>query len=101
MFGMVAIAVFGLVVMGLWNWLMPTVFGWSEIGFWQAIVLLILSRILFGGFHGHWGGGSHWRHRMQERWKRMTPEEREKFGAGFHGHCGWKKETANSEVKAD
>ena len=36
------LAVFGLVVMGLWNWLMPALFGWSEIGFLQAVGLLVM-----------------------------------------------------------
>ena len=47
-----ACAVFGFVVMGLWNWLAPAVFGAHTITFWQALGLLILGRILFGGFHG-------------------------------------------------
>jgi hypothetical protein len=83
-----AVAVFGLVVMSLWNWLMPALFGWKLLTFWQAIGLLILSKLLLGGFRGRWGGHSHWRHRMRERWEQMTPEEREKFRAGFRGHCG-------------
>ena len=83
-----ALAVFGLVVMGLWNWLTPALFGWKEIGFWQAIGLLVLSRILFGKFGGPWGRGMRWRQQMLERWERMTPEEREKFRAGIRGHCG-------------
>jgi hypothetical protein len=97
----VAIAVFGLIVMGLWNWLMPVLFGWPEIGFWQAVALLVLSKILFGGFRGPWGHGMHWRHRMQERWERMTPEEREKFQTGFRGHCGHRHEPAQSAAPVD
>lgn len=93
-----AFAAFGLAVMGLWNWLMPALFGAPEIGFFQAVALLILSRILLGGFRGPWGGGMHWRHRMKERWEGMTPEEREKFRSGFRGGCGRPKETANSEA---
>ncbi len=84
----VAVAVFGAAVMLLWNWLMPALFGWSSIGFPQALGLLILGRILFGRFGGHWGGHMGWRHRMMERWNHMTPEEREKFRAGFRGRCG-------------
>jgi hypothetical protein len=71
--------VFGYVVMQLWNWLMPGLFGLHMIGFWQAVGLLVLSKILFGGFHGRHGGHGNWRHRMGERWGHMTPEEREKF----------------------
>ena len=40
----------GEVVMHLWNWLLPTLFGWRQITFWQALGLLALCRILFGGF---------------------------------------------------
>jgi chromate transport protein ChrA len=83
-----AIAVFGFVVMNLWNWLMPAVFGFKAIGFWQAIGLLVLSKLLFGGFHGRHGGGMHCRARMRERWAQMTPEEREKFREGMRRRCG-------------
>ncbi len=65
------------IVMGLWNWLVPPIIGWKAIDFWQALGLLVLSRILFGfrgGFGGHWRG--RWRERMGQRWAQMTPEER-------------------------
>lgn len=84
----VAAAVFGFVVMSLWNWLAPTVFGARPINFWQALGILILSKILFGGFRGHAGYGGHWRRRMIERWEQMTPEEREKFRQGMVSRCG-------------
>jgi hypothetical protein len=87
-FAAVAIAVFGFVVMSLWNWLMPSLFGWKLIGFWQAVGLVILSKILFGGFRGGPGRHLYWRRRMMERWAQMTPEEREKFRQGIQGCCG-------------
>lgn len=77
-----------LLLMSLWNSLLPDLFGWKPITFWQAAGLLILSRILFVGFRGRSGWRGHWRHRMQERWERMTPEEREKFRAGMRDRCG-------------
>lgn len=80
----VAVPVFGLIVMSLWNWLMPSLFDVHPVGFWQALGLFLLSRILFGGFGGD-GGRRHWRHRMMERWERMSPEERERFRAGIEG----------------
>ena len=83
-----AIAVFGFLVMNLWNWLMPVIFGWKAIHFWQAVGVIILSRILFGGFHGRPCGHMLWRHRMRERWEQMTPEEREKFREGLQHRCG-------------
>jgi hypothetical protein len=64
----------------LWNWLTPVLFGWKAIGFLQAVGLLVLSRILFGGFRGRCGHGHHG---MAARLEAMTPEEREKFQAGM------------------
>ena len=64
-----ALAVFGFVVMSLWNWLTPALFGWKLISFWQAVGLVILTRILFGGFRGRRRPGRHWRYRMMERWE--------------------------------
>lgn len=82
LFGVLFLALFGFVVMSLWNWLMPALFGWKMVTFWQAIGLVILSKIFFGGFRGG-PRGWHWRHRMMERWQQMTPQEREKFQAGM------------------
>jgi len=80
------VTIFSFVVMRLWNWLVPPIFGWHVISFWQAVGLLVLRKILFGGFRG--GPGRHWRHRMSERWEGMSPEEREKFREGMRGRCG-------------
>ena len=85
-FAIVAAAVLGFVVKSLWNALMPPIFGWHMITFWQGLGLLLLSKILFGGFHRHGGGRNHWRARMKDRWEHMTPEEREKFRNGMR--CG-------------
>lgn len=87
LFALLAVTVLSFVVMTLWNWLMPGIFGLHSIGFWQALGLLLLSKILFGGF---FGGRSHmhWRRRLIERWAQMTPEEREKFQQGIRGRCG-------------
>jgi hypothetical protein len=95
-FAVLFVTVFGYAVMRLWNWLMPVLFGWHLINFWQAVGILVLSKILFGGLHGRHGGRMHWRHRMRERWERMTPEEREKFShsaRGRWGSCGPVDET--------
>jgi hypothetical protein len=75
-----AIAALGWVVMVLWNGVIPAAFaGAHAIDYVHAVGLLVLSRILFGGFRGHggWHGRRHWR-----RWEQMTPEEREKFQQG-------------------
>jgi hypothetical protein len=88
-----AVALFGAIVQHLWNWLIPAIVGWHAVNFWQAVGILLLSKILFGGFRGR--GGMHWRHRMGERWEKMSPEEREKFSQVLRGRCGhreWKPE---------
>jgi hypothetical protein len=83
------IALGGAVVMQLWNGLLPTLFGWHTLTFWQALGLLALCRILFGGWGRHGSPRSRWRRRMDERWERMTPEERERFRQGLRGRCGF------------
>jgi hypothetical protein len=90
----VAVLVFGYVTMHLWNWLMPATFGLKAITFAQALGLLVLSKILFGGFHRHGGCRKRWGRHMRERWEQMTPEERERFRAGMRGRrgCGWGRE---------
>jgi hypothetical protein len=91
-FALLMFALFVFVVMQLWNWLMPALFGLKVITYWQALGLLVLSKILFGGFRGGhgrgWGGGGGWRHRMRERWEQMSPEERERFRQGMHDRWG-------------
>ncbi len=88
LFVLLAVTALSFVIMSLWNWLMPGLFGLHQIGFWQALGLLLLSKILFGGFRGRGGPQMHWRGRMMERWEHMTPEEREKFREGMKGRCG-------------
>jgi hypothetical protein len=69
----------GAIVRLLWNWVLPPLFGWPAVTFWQALGLLALSRILFGGCGFRGSGRSGWRRRMETRWEQLTPEERERF----------------------
>lgn len=86
----------GEVVLHLWNWLLPPLFSWHQIGFWQALGILALCRILFGGFGGHRSYRPSFRRRiadrmsdrMAERWEHMTPEERERYRQRWQGFCG-------------
>lgn len=77
MFALVGGAVLGFVLAALWNALMPELFGLPTIGFWQALGLFLLGRILFGSFGG--GGRRFNRPRFAGGWKDLTPEERERF----------------------
>jgi hypothetical protein len=99
----------GEVVRQLWNWLLPPLFGWRQITFWQALGILALCRILFGGSGGRGFGRSNVRRRLRERvaermgertaerWDRMTPEERERFREGMRGRCGFGPSTSESK----
>lgn len=82
-----AFAVFGWAVTHLWNHLIPGLFGFRTITFWQAVELMLLARLLLGGF-GPGRGGFRWRGEMRRRWEQMTPEERERFREGWRGRCG-------------
>jgi len=82
------LAVVGFLVMGLWNWLVPTLFGGPRLGYLQALGLLLLARLLVGGLrprgHGHWR-----QHLWRERWESLTPEERARLRERYlEGRCG-------------
>ena len=91
----------GEVVKWLWNWLAPPLFGLPALGFWQALALLALCRILFGGFGMHGGGHRVDRGRVvdritdrmadcfADRWHGMTPEQRERFREHVRERCGF------------
>ena len=79
------IAVAGLVVMALWNWLVPVLFGLQQISFLQALGLLVFGRLLFGSLRCRPSPHDRWHRQLGESWKGKTPEEREKFRAGMRG----------------
>ena len=81
-FGILFAGLFSLLVFLLWNWLMPAIFGLTTITFIQAFGLLILSKILFFGFHR--GGHSH-RFRSKEYWKKRFEEENKSADENLSG----------------
>ena len=101
-FAAVAVAAASFIVMSLWNVLMPAIFAVRAISFWQALGLLLLTKILFGRFGPAGGGaGSRWRRRMIDRWESMTPEEREKFKQGMRRGCGPRQNVATPNREAE
>ncbi len=73
-----------LVVMLLWNWLVPVLFTGPHITYFEALGLLILSKILLGSHGGGYAGfqrarNRHFWNKFKEKMEKMTPEEREKF----------------------
>ena len=92
---------FNWAVMLLWNAILPAVLGVKAITFWQALGILVLSKILFG-FNSGWGGRRRrWRDKMEDKWHTMNPDEREKFRAEWKDRCGgrWGR-FSNSEETA-
>ena len=82
----------GAAVMLLWNALIPDIFGVNSITYWQALGLLILARLLTGGFqfgkrHGR-GGPPFARPGFREKWMNMSDEERQKMKAMWKERCG-------------
>ncbi|MGO8797393.1 MAG: hypothetical protein ACLQLC_21450 [Candidatus Sulfotelmatobacter sp.] len=89
----------GELVMHLWNWLLPPLFGWRLITFWQGLGVLLLCRILFGGHGWHGGHRSKFRRmrdRMDDHCGRMSPEEREKFRQAMRERWGFGPSTSES-----
>jgi len=80
--GLIAVFLFGLITMLLWNWLVPVLFKGPVVSFWQALGLLLLSKFLFWGFGGkrHWHynqhSGGYWKDKFYGKFSSMTPEER-------------------------
>ena len=94
---LVFVAVGSQIVLHLWNWLLPPLFGWRQITFWQALGILALCRILFGGHGWHGFGRSNLRRRMEGRCGNMTPEEREQFRQRMRERFGFGPSAAESK----
>lgn len=88
--------VLGLIVMLLWNAILPQAVHTSPLNYWQAVGLLVLCRILFGGFKGRpgsqsqhgWRGGPPWR----RKWMNMGEEEKAKFREEWKKRCNPQQE---------
>ncbi len=97
----IAVIGFGYITMHLWNFVIPGLTGWHTLDWCHAIGLLVLSKILFGGFgrgrrgcgcgygpRGKWGRHGMWKKRWEEKLAKMSPEEKEKFMQKMD-KCGW------------
>lgn len=76
---LVMIALVGIAIMELWNWLIPELFNGNMINYWQALGLLALSRLLTGFGRG---GMRHLKHKMSG-WSSLSDEDRDKLRAKF------------------
>lgn len=83
---------FSAIVMWLWNALLPDILGVNPVTYWQAMGILVLSKILFGNFGG--GGSKHKSHnfnsknKFRQKWRNMTEEERAEFKQQWKERCG-------------
>jgi len=102
-FGVAAIlSLVSFVVMALWNNLLPGILHVGVITFWQAMGIFILCKILFGFGKGGGPGRGNWmRNRMEEKFKNMTPEERETFKEKMQncGHGRWGRQGEHPYAK--
>jgi hypothetical protein len=102
--GILFIGALGIVVMFLWNWLIPSIFHAETIDLWQALGLLALSRILFANFGGSWWSshhhrceqcnGSGWHHKKQNlkqqlkaKFNTLSAEEKEQWKSQMQKVC--------------
>ena len=89
-FGLVFFAAITFGTMWLWNNLAVDIFSVKQITWIQALGLLLLGRILTGGFGkrgGHWSW--HKRKFMKERWEQMSEEQRAQYLSRWGGKkCG-------------
>jgi hypothetical protein len=109
----------GALVMVLWNWLMPLIFGLGPITYWHGFGLVLLAKLLFGGIgHKGWGHeknrdpGAYW-HGRRKYWKSegRGPERNKRFddvyedwwetegAAGFEAYI--KKKAPGGDSKKD
>ena len=84
---------FGLIVMLLWNAILPRVINVASLSYWQAVGLLILCRILFGGFFRggpRYGSAGSLRGRSMwwSKWANMSEEEKAKLRDQWRKRCG-------------
>ncbi len=77
----------GWIVMLLWNAILPETIGVKPLTYWKALGLLILVKILFGGFRRPrpWGGSR--RDKQRKKWMNMSDEERQQFKLKWKKHC--------------
>jgi len=96
-----AVLALGAIVMLLWNAVVPDLFHGPAITFGQSVALMLLAHILLRGWtpwrFGHGWRRERWRRHFEKKLATMTPEEREKFRAGWHARCGGEPEPGAKE----
>ncbi|MBV7267968.1 hypothetical protein [Winogradskyella luteola] len=78
---------FGFVIMWLWNWLMPMIFGLTTLTFWEAVGVFILFKILLGGCGGFGG-----KDKKKTKTSNCNHESKRQFSKWEHYDNFWKEE---------
>jgi lipopolysaccharide export LptBFGC system permease protein LptF len=103
--GVIGLLFLGVVTFFLWNWLVPSLFNGPVITFWQAMGLLILSKIITGGFwswkrrayDGHQKNHLYWKNRLDQKLSSLNPADRDAFKQKMKEKwCRWEKESSAS-----
>ena len=96
----------GFITMHLWNWLVPTLFNGPTINLWQTFGIVLLSKILFGGFKGKGGcccGGGNprqaWKEHMKAKWDNLSTEERSSLKNKFFNKCNFNGDEPSDATK--
>lgn len=86
---MVFVFVFGLtaVVMYLWNYALAPSLDLNPLSYWQAMAILVLSKILFTGIRPRKSGGP-WKSRRKSKYQNMSEDERQVFRDKWKKRCG-------------
>ncbi len=107
--GIAKLAVVGVVVLFLWNWLMPYLFGLPVINYWQSLGLLLLSKIFFSGFwyqnyDGHYeqpeqdDDREHWKQKFHRKWGHVDRQHRQRLKEELSKKLHDKEEDAEQRV---
>ncbi len=102
--GVLAIGMIGWVTQLLWNWLVPMLFAGPMITIWQALGLILLTKILlFPLGKRHHGGhrGSYWKPYWKEKWSSMSEEEKLEFRKKMREKCGWGRASENKTTDSN
>jgi Ca2+/H+ antiporter, TMEM165/GDT1 family len=97
-FAAIAMLLFTWIVMALWNAILPVVFGIKAITLIQALGILILSKILFGGIHGGCRSRHSHMHEWKNKWMQMTDEEKARMREEWRNRCHYPKEEGKTGV---
>ncbi|HEY2582456.1 MAG TPA: hypothetical protein VGI43_11655 [Mucilaginibacter sp.] len=88
-FFIAVVLLLGVVVMFLWNSFLPQTAHINNINYWQALGLIVLFRILFGGFGGIWSPSDNYKPKRNLKDKLMTMDEadRQAFKEEWRKRC--------------